>query len=206
MADSTSAGSGHATSDEVRDLVLRIQAGDSTAEDPFVRHFSRGVFFLLRRAGARPEEAEDLHQETFRVVLERLRGPGLEQPEAVAGFLRGTARNLLRADRRKHVRRRTEPDSEVVDGAVDVRADGSAPQHQRAERQQRAQSIRQLLVELKTDRDRQILYRTYLAEDDKTAICADLELSPEHFDRVLYRARQRFRKILESAGWERGPG
>lgn len=192
--------------DDTRDLVRRIQSGDHNAEGELVRHFSRGILFLLRRAGARPEEAEDLHQETFRVVLERLRGPGLEQPEALAGFLRGTARNLLRAKWRKHSRRRTEADSEAVDAAIDGRPNATPVQQQRVEQHQRAQLVRRLIADLKTDRDRQILYRTYLAEDDKHDICSDLELSPEHFDRVLYRARQRFKKLLEATGWARSPG
>ncbi len=195
-----------AASDDTCDLVRRIQSGDRDAESELVHHFSRGILFLLRRAGARPEEAEDLHQETFRIVLERLRGPGLEQPEAFIGFLRGTARNLLRAKWRKHSRRRTEADSEAVDAAVDGRLDAAPVQQQRIEQHQRARLVRRLIGELKTDRDRQILYRTYLAEDDKLDICTDLELSPEHFDRVLYRARQRFKKLLEAAGWARGPG
>ncbi len=50
-----------------------------------------------------------------------------------------------------------------------------------------------------------MLYRYYLAEEDKAAICADLGLSSLHFNRVLWRARQRFKKLLERAQHVRYP-
>jgi len=57
-------------------------------------------------------------------------------------------------------------------------------------------STRQMLSELSTDRDRQLLQLYYLEEREKAEICQQLALSPAHFDRVLYRAKQRFRKLL----------
>src|SRR5262245_36684726 len=81
------------------DLVQRIAAGDAAAETALVQRYSRGLLYLLRRLGASPELADDLHQETFRIILERLRRRGLEEPAGLAGFLRGTARNLMTAER-----------------------------------------------------------------------------------------------------------
>ncbi len=60
-----------------------------------------------------------------------------------------------------------------------------------------SQCVRQVIGELKTERDRQLLLRFYLAEDDKEQICSDLGLSSLHFNRVLFRARQRFKVLLE---------
>src|SRR5262249_51973396 len=80
------------------DLVRRIAAGDTAAEGDLVQRYSRGLGYLLRRLGATPELADDLHQETFRIVLERLRKRGLDDPAGLAGFLRGTARNLMIAE------------------------------------------------------------------------------------------------------------
>ncbi|PYQ63799.1 MAG: hypothetical protein DMF53_09225, partial [Acidobacteria bacterium] len=48
------------------DLVRRIAAGDASAEEALVLRYSRGILYLLRRLGAPPDLAEDLHQETFR--------------------------------------------------------------------------------------------------------------------------------------------
>src|ERR1044071_3394981 len=81
------------------DLGRRIASGDPGAEGELVERYSRGVLYLLRRMA--PELADDLHQETFRIALERLRRRELDEPEGLAGFLRGIARNLVIGERRK---------------------------------------------------------------------------------------------------------
>jgi RNA polymerase sigma-70 factor, ECF subfamily len=87
-------------------LVQRIAAGDADAEEDLVARYRRGLLYLLSRLGAPPDLADDLQQETFRIVIERLRSGGLTDPAGLAPFLRGTARNLLIAERRKTARRR----------------------------------------------------------------------------------------------------
>jgi RNA polymerase sigma-70 factor (ECF subfamily) len=57
--------------------------------------------------------------------------------------------------------------------------------------------VRKLIGELPTDRDQQLLLRFYVAEEEKETICAELGLDSLHFNRVLFRARQRFKELLE---------
>jgi RNA polymerase sigma-70 factor, ECF subfamily len=181
------------------DLVHRIhrgKGGDAAAETELFRRYSRGLLYMLRRMAGDPALADDLHQETFRVVIERLRERGLEEPERLAGFLHRTAKNLFIGGYRKVIRRKTEGE---IDGLEAV-ADPGADPHQRAVREEESALVRRLIGELETDRDRQILYRFYIAEEDKERICADLDLSSLHFNRVLFRARQRFKDLLENAG------
>lgn len=175
------------------DLVRRIAAGEASAEEELVRRYSRGLVYLLRRLGASPELADDLHQETFRVVLERLRRKGLDDPAGLAAFLRGTARNLMTAERRKTARRRTEADEEQIEQAVHP----SPNQLSSVLHDEEAEIVRTLIGELPTDRDRQLLLRFYVAEEEKESICAALALDSLHFNRVLFRARQRFKELLE---------
>ncbi len=175
------------------DLVRRILAGDASAEEDLVQRYSRGLVYLIRRLGASPELAEDLHQETFRIVLERLRQRGLEDPAGLAGFLRGTARNLMTADRRKMARRRTDVDEEKLESVVAP----SPSQLSSVLLDEEAGFVRKLIGELPTDRDRQLLLRFYVAEEEKESICNDLGLDSLHFNRVLFRARQRFKELLE---------
>jgi RNA polymerase sigma-70 factor (ECF subfamily) len=176
-----------------RDLVHRIRSGDSKAETELVQRYSRGLLFLLRRMTRDPALADDLHQETFRIVLQRLRSGGIREPDKLAGFVHATARHLFVGDYRKRMRRRTEAtgdhDSELADPTP-------SPLTQ-VLRTEESRIVRQLISELDTDRDRQLLFRFYVAEHDKEAICADLGLTGLHFNRVLYRARQRFKQLLE---------
>jgi len=177
------------------DLVRRIHAGDTVAETELVERYSRGLLYMLRRTVGDPALAEDLHQEAFRILLERLRERGLEEPERLAGFLHRTAKNLFVAGYRKGARRKTDGEVEGMEAVPDP---ASGPL-QETLRQEEARRVRQLIGELDTDRDRQILYRFYIAEEEKDLICADLGLSSLHFNRVLFRARQRFKEILEES-------
>ena len=73
--------------------------------------------------------------------------------------------------------------------------------------QERAATVRHVLGELRNDRDREILSRYYIADEAKEDICRDFDLSDLHFNRVLFRARQRYRELFESrqgAGRESG--
>ena len=56
--------------------------------------------------------------------------------------------------------------------------------------------MRALLNELGQPRDREILQRFYVQEEDKERICNDLHLDGAHFNRVLFRARERFRELV----------
>ena len=49
----------------------------------------------------------------------------------------------------------------------------------------------------------QATFDVYLYKD-KDAVCQRLGLSGEHFNRVVHRARERFRELLESRGFRRG--
>ena len=59
-----------------------------------------------------------------------------------------------------------------------------------------AELIKRLIEELSVERDREILLRFYIREEDKESICTALAITPLHFNRVLFRAKQRFRELL----------
>lgn len=177
------------------DLVQRILSGDRTAEGELVQRFSRALRFLLLRLTRDEAAAEDLYQETFRLVIEKVRRGELREAERLPGFVSGMARNLFLGSVRRGVRRgKWHADSEATETAPDP-----APgQLQRLLARERAALVRQVLAELKNDRDREILTRYYIADEDKDVIRRDLELSDLHFNRVLFRARQRYKELFET--------
>ncbi len=162
--------------------------------DDALRQLRAGVLFLLNRIVQEPALAEDLCNETFRIVLERLRRGPLEDPSKLDSFLAQTARNLAMADRRRTNRRHTVTGEQT---AIDDFADERSDPGNQAESQERATAIRKVLQELPNLRDRQLLVRHYLNDEDKSSICRDLNLTEEHFNRVVYRARERFRVLLD---------
>jgi RNA polymerase sigma-70 factor (ECF subfamily) len=171
--------------------VARIQAGDRRAEERLVEVYGRGVAILLdRHTNGRPE-AEDLFQDTFRLVLEKLRRGELREPAKLPGFLAQIARSLAIEHYRKTSRRKTEPDSDAVLEAV---AGGSGQLRELLDRED-AGLVRQVIQELGNSRDREILLRFYIAEEDKDRIASDFGLTSLQFNRVVHRARERYREL-----------
>jgi RNA polymerase sigma-70 factor (ECF subfamily) len=174
------------------EIVARIGAGDRSAESLLVERYGRGLLFLLRRRTEDTELAKDLRQETFRIAIEKLRAEPIENPERLAAFLRGVAVNLVGSSWRKKSRQATTADTEVIEALA---ADDPTP-FDELSRAQVSGAVRTLLQELTVARDREILTRLYLEEQDRETICATLGLDSVHFNRVLFRAKQRFRELL----------
>lgn len=200
MADSASppdAASGTVAEDPSTDperLVEAILGGDESAEARLLEHYGRPVRLLLARHTRRSCDAEDLFQDTFHTALVKLRAGELRNPSRLPGFLARIARNLAIEHYRKAGRRKTDPDDE----AVHRRAVGPSSQFEELVVREQALQVRRVIRELSTERDRQILFRYYIADEDKDAIAADLELDSLQFNRVLYRARERYRQLWEA--------
>lgn len=174
------------------ELVARILAGEKTAEAELVQRYRRGVGIILNRATGDRSISEDLCQDTFQIALEKIRRGDIREPERLSGFICSLARNLANEHFRKSRRTQAFEDTDQAD----LIRDPAPSQLDRLLREEQAKMIRRLLSEL-SERDRQILFRFYIKEDDKEQICADLELTSLHFNRVLHRARERYRERME---------
>ncbi len=181
------------------DLVRRIAAGEAQAEAELVERCGKTLRFLTLRFSRNEADAEDLYQETLIVALEKIRGGEVREPERLAGFLRALAKNLSTQRYRRRSYEVEQPSAEPPDAADDRRPDALGGLLHR----ERARLTRALLGELNVARDRDVLFRYYIAEEGSAGICADLDVDADHFYRVLSRARQRYRRLWEEG---RGPG
>jgi RNA polymerase sigma factor (sigma-70 family) len=177
-------------------LAERIRAGDARAESELVAALGRGVRIMLERRIADQELARDIWQDTFTVILMRLRNGTLDAPERLPAFVHQTATNLAVGAFRRDSRRRTHADSDALEQMADPLGN---PYHALSHGERRS-AIHRLIGEMTVPRDRQLLLRYYLDEIDKASLCAELDLSPDHFDRVLHRARNRLRELLLAQG------
>ena len=169
------------------------------ASDP-VSHLSEvyrdypGLRALILRRVRDPEVAADILQDAAVTTLEKLRRGEIAHPENVGGYLYRVALNHLRNHRRKD---RTTLSSAIglneLEGNADLECD-------RVGRTQWAAAARQMLEEMAAPRDRELLIRFYLNDEEKEQICHELRLSREHFNRVIFRARNRFRELLKHRG------
>lgn len=173
-------------------LAQRIRSGDPEAERELVETYGKSVRLLLERRTRRRDEAEDLFQDTFRLALEKLRAGELRDAAKLPGFVARIARNLAIEHYRKSDRRRTEADSETAEAE-------SIPSTQlgRLLHAERMALVRQVLSELSQPRDREVLYRFYIAEEERDDLADDLGLTVLQLNRVLHRARSRYQSLLE---------
>jgi RNA polymerase sigma-70 factor (ECF subfamily) len=149
---------------------------------------------LCRRKRVDISIADDLCNEAFRILLERVQREPLRDPDKVAAFLAQTARNLFTADARKYGRRRTTTGDDEV---IVAQADPSPDVAERLQHVDLARVVQRVLKRMTVQRDREILVRYYLRDEDKAEICQTLGLSEEHFNRVIDRARSRFAALLD---------
>jgi RNA polymerase sigma-70 factor (ECF subfamily) len=173
------------------DLVSRIMAGDLEAEAELVKRYNRGVSFIIRQEVRDAAFADDLYQETFCLVLEKIRRGEVREPEKLSGFIGSVARNLTIGHFRRAGRR------EILIGTEETAAlPHPAPSQLEALlRKEKVELIRQVLKEMTNQRDIEVLFRFYLAEEEKEKICADLGLTSAQFNLVLHRARERYREL-----------
>ncbi|MEO0575295.1 MAG: sigma-70 family RNA polymerase sigma factor [Pseudomonadota bacterium] len=177
-----------------QDLAARIAAGSSAAEHELVRRYNVTLLkILMKRCGNR-EQAEDARQEALLIVLQRLRKGEISDATKLSAFMHRTAINVLIADQRKTSRRGTSADTPVVEQMSDPKLD----QLTAMIREESGTAVRAVVRDIKNDRDREILYRFYIRDEEKFSICSALNLTTVHFDRVISRARVRLRSIIES--------
>ena len=61
--------------------------------------------------------------------------------------------------------------------------------------EERKNMVRRLLEEL-SEKDRRLLKRVFLDEDDKDAVCEEFEVSRDYLRVLLHRARVRFKTVV----------
>ena len=178
--------------DEYVEWISRIVSGDADAERLLVERFLPGVRALVRRH-ARPGDpiVEDLTQDIFSHLIPRLRAGALHDPAALPGYIRSTVVLTVQAEYRRRGRRGQNQAS--VDPDTLTSSDDPSIAVDREHLQQR---LHVLIEALPTERDRELLRRFYLNEQDRNEVCAALDVSHDHFHRVLHRARQRLKTLL----------
>ncbi len=186
--------SGGELSDE--ELLAQIARGASDAEGALIHRYSRGLMVMLFARTRDSSLAQDIHQETFTILLTAAREEKIRQPESLRGFIHRTALNVLLNLRRREQRNPVRISEDDV-----VRfADGGAGPLAMLESEQVLEQIDQSMAGLSVERDRLLLWRYFVDGVSKKDVCRELRLTAEHFDRVLYRARKRFRTVFESEG------
>jgi RNA polymerase sigma factor (sigma-70 family) len=169
-------------------LVTRIRARDTAAEHQLVARFHPAVKKLARQLGADANLSEDLAQETLLKVLINLRAGRLKEASRLAAYINQTARFTYYGWQRNKNNQ-----LELWESCDDARHEFETEQAVVAANEQRW--LARQIHKLNMPRDKQLLLRFYFDHQDKCAVCAELDLSPHQFDKLMCRARKRLQKI-----------
>jgi RNA polymerase sigma factor (sigma-70 family) len=178
----------HATDDRLR---VECACGRMAA---FVEANRPRVIAFLRRQTRDRATADDLCQDCFLIVLARLRQGTLADPSRVRAFLWGTVRRVLYAHRRETCR------SLPSLGGMDSMLPSGTSMAPDADNVDLRRVLVSALHRLSEPRDRDLLVRRYLLEQEPAAIQRDLGLTPGTFKVALHRARLRMRTVLKEYG------
>jgi RNA polymerase sigma-70 factor, ECF subfamily len=158
-----------------------------------------GLKAQLTRITRNPDLAADLLQDAIVTALQKLEAGEIEHRGQLDGYVYRVALNHLRNYRRKDKSAVSGP--EVLPEIVD--SEGEQRPARTILGGQFGTVVTQLLKEMTSPRDREVLIRFYLQEEDRGAICQSLALTDLQFNRVIFRARGRFRELLERRGFGR---
>jgi RNA polymerase sigma-70 factor (ECF subfamily) len=177
-----------------QNFLFAIRDRNANAESFLVSHFARPVRLKLRARLRSPELVEDACQETFLRVITYLRqGKVLNRPASLPGFVHSVCHNVALELLRNQTRQ-----SQLTENAEDPIDSGPGPEGLMVS-EERKRIVTRILNEL-PERDRQILRRVFLDEQDKDSICRDLKVDRDYLRVLLHRACARFRTLAVRTG------
>ncbi len=178
------------------ELAQKIAEGNSSAEGEFVGLNYRWLLFIVRRKFNQSNNHEDIVQDTFMLVIAKLKQGSVRNPQAILGFLRTAAIQIGYDYLRKDKKFTSDIDPDLMETFSDAQEDILSTLIWN----DKLKFIKEMIDGLKIQRDKDILINFYLKDQSKQSICNDLDLSPAHFDRVIFRAKERLKKIIEQQG------
>ena len=184
---------------EVSAEKVPVQGLDRAAIESLIAKQYTGLRLLILRRTGDAEVAADLLNEAACTAWEKWQAGLIQRPEEIGGYIFQVAMNLLRNHRRSVAER---PDRRAAPEALGSLPDATEATDRWLEKKVALQ-VKRILQELRTPRDREILTRFYLQDQDKDAICRDLSLDADQFDKVLHRARGRLKELIELRGMSR---
>ena len=173
-------------------LIQRILAGDENAFATLIERYQRQVHAFAFRKVGNFQTAEDITQETFLQVHQKL--ATLNDPAKFSGWLYAIVNHLCIAWYRKN-RLQTEALQEIHISEIETEAYSRyiAREHAKTTAEAQRDLVKKLLAKLK-ESDREVITLYYFEEMTSTEIGEFLGVSENTIKSRLYRARQQLKK------------
>jgi RNA polymerase sigma-70 factor (ECF subfamily) len=168
--------------------VSKLRAGDAPTEQHFITYFSELILLKLRPRLRRPEQIEDVKQETFSRTLSLIRSEGgLRHAERLGPLVNSICNNVLMEQYRSSGRLEA-----LEDGAADQLVETRPNALSMVISDDTRKLVRRVLDGL-SERDRGLLRAVFLEERDKDEVCTELGVDRDYLRVLLHRAKSSFR-------------
>ena len=174
------------------ELIQRILAGDGDAFESLIKKYQKQVQALAFRKVGDFQTAEDITQETFLRVYQKL--ATLNDPAKFSAWLYAIVNHLCIAWHRKN-RLQTEPLQEIhiSETETDAYSRYVAVEHAKTTAEMQRDLVRKLLTKLK-EGDQEVITLHYFEEMTSSEIGAHLGVSENTIKSRLHRARQQLKR------------
>jgi RNA polymerase sigma factor (sigma-70 family) len=170
-------------------LARQVQAGDRTAEPALVQHFGRRAFAMILARTRDADLAADLTQDTLLGMIVALRAGRVQELENLAGFVLGTAQNLIANHFRQQARR---PEQHALPEEIPA-----PPAWDDHEYKERMALLERVLKRLDAN-EFQVLRMTLVDDLNPSEIALRLGLSPEAVRQRKSRALKKVSRLVKN--------
>jgi RNA polymerase sigma-70 factor (ECF subfamily) len=172
-------------------VVDQIRQGDPAGEEALYQNLVSGArLFLQRRLGTL--DIDDKVHDLFLTIVDTIRRGEIREPERLMGFVRTVLYRLLNLEVSRIIRSRETTSG--IEAADHLSGSGPTPEQQTLAREKIA-LMKQVLREM-SDRDFEVLTRSYIREQSAERICADMGLTPTQFQLLKSRAKARLSELI----------
>jgi len=183
----------HHENNHINDQVVlwaeKIANGDLDSEKRICEHFLNRYKSNFLQQGYSIHPFEDASQDALISLIETLRNRGLKQLASINGYFHTCVKYRLWHFRKKL--RRTES----LDSCAAIAQDEPDCIEYLSTRRELDLVVERLAL-LTKKRDREILIKRFFEEQSIESICSELNLTKQHFYRVLHRARKRLLALM----------
>ncbi len=172
-----------------RRIVARAPGRDAAAEAEFCRRFGPRIRLYGLKHLRSEAAAADLMQDVLVMVLEKLREGAVREPERLASFVLGTARQTVIDGRRSGRRRARILEAFPVDLVPAAEEDAELVDSERLK----------LCLAALPERERAVLLMTFYDDQPAAAVAAELKLSAGNVRVIRHRGLDRLRACMTSA-------
>jgi RNA polymerase sigma-70 factor (ECF subfamily) len=171
------------------EYVRRLSEGDQATEVHFAEYFGDLIQIKATARLRSPQAADDVKQETLLRVIRNLKKGSIEHPERLGAYVNTVCNHVIletfRRDRRLN---------QFPEDYGDVPSSQASAESLMLKREQRHRVMEAL--EQLSPKDRELLRRIFLEEQDKDSVCAEFQVTREYLRVLLHRSRQRLRETL----------